>query len=48
MKDHLIAALGVALLLALTGGAAWAWTSAPCGLWSLSAAGDIPARCITK
>ncbi|MGW4158682.1 hypothetical protein [Streptomyces sp. NPDC004788] len=24
------------------------WTSAPCGLWTFSKVGDVPARCITK
>ncbi|MFE9254018.1 hypothetical protein [Streptomyces sp. NPDC006879] len=26
----------------------WLWTSAPCGLWTFSKVGDMPARCLTK
>jgi hypothetical protein len=33
------------LLAALVGGI-WTWTSAPCGLWSLAKAGEMPARCL--
>ncbi|MFD4608309.1 hypothetical protein ACFWOT_09355 [Streptomyces sp. NPDC058440] len=47
-KDDLIAlagAVGLVLALILS---AWAWTSAPCGLWKYSKAGEVPARCLTK
>ncbi|MCS0601083.1 hypothetical protein NX794_07540 [Streptomyces sp. LP11] len=26
----------------------WVWTSAPCGVWSFSKVGEMPARCLTK
>ncbi len=47
-KDYAIIAASLALLVTLIGGSAWLWTSAPCGLWKHSRAGDMPARCISK
>ncbi|QBI99395.1 hypothetical protein SEA_CAELUM_34 [Streptomyces phage Caelum] len=35
-------------VIALLAGSIFAWTSAPCGLWAYSKAGDMPARCLTK
>ncbi|MFJ6893608.1 hypothetical protein [Streptomyces hokutonensis] len=35
-------------VIILLGASIWTWTSAPCGLWAFSKAGDMPARCITK
>lgn len=37
----------IATIVALVGGLL-IWTSAPCGLWAFSKAGDMPARCINK
>ncbi|WP_329289586.1 hypothetical protein [Streptomyces pseudovenezuelae] len=37
-----------AIILLLIGliASVWAWTSAPCSLWSLARAGDMPSRCL--
>ncbi|MGW1040058.1 hypothetical protein [Streptomyces sp. NPDC002547] len=48
MKDRLVVAGSITFLLTLIAGSAWIWTSAPCGLWTFSKAGDMPARCLTK
>ncbi|MEU0343317.1 hypothetical protein ABZ092_31280 [Streptomyces bobili] len=38
----------IILLLVALIGSGWIWVSAPCGLWSLAAAGDMPSRCLDK
>jgi hypothetical protein len=43
-KGEDIAAI-ISLVIALIA-SAWTWTSAPCGLWSLAKAGDMPSRCL--
>lgn len=48
IKDYAAYAVAIALLVAIIGGSAWVWTSAPCGLWKWSKAGDMPARCLSK
>ncbi|AVE00414.1 hypothetical protein SEA_OZZYJ_33 [Streptomyces phage OzzyJ] len=48
MRDRLTALAGVALIVTLIAGSIWVWTSAPCGLWTFSKAGDMPARCLNK
>ncbi|WP_371671209.1 hypothetical protein OG985_28475 [Streptomyces sp. NBC_00289] len=40
------AVVAAAFIATLIAGAAWVWTSAPCGLWTFSKAGDMPARCL--
>jgi hypothetical protein len=47
MKDRLAALIGAVLVVTLIAGSVLIWTKAPCGLWSFSKAGDMPARCIT-
>lgn len=42
---EIVGAVFVAALIALF---AFIWTSAPCGLWQYSKAGDMPGRCINK
>ncbi|MEU6057001.1 hypothetical protein [Streptomyces sp. NPDC047097] len=37
----------IILALALFAGL-WAWTSAPCDLWTFGTAGNAPARCLIK
>lgn len=34
-------------VIVMIGASTWTWTSAPCGLWTFSKVGDMPARCIT-
>ncbi|MEU9126565.1 hypothetical protein AB0D08_00355 [Kitasatospora sp. NPDC048540] len=48
MKDRLSSLAAALLGLVLIVGSVWVWTSAPCGLWSYSKAGDMPARCINR
>lgn len=33
----------LALIISLS---AWCWTSAPCGLWTYTKAGETPSRCL--
>ncbi|MFF9095660.1 hypothetical protein ACF1AX_21305 [Streptomyces sp. NPDC014802] len=37
----------VLAVITMLGASIWTWTSGPCGLWTFSKVGDMPARCIT-
>ncbi|MEU8133219.1 hypothetical protein [Streptodolium elevatio] len=40
--------IAIVVVLATIASGLLIWTSAPCGLWSLSKVGDMPARCLSK
>ncbi|MFF7800269.1 hypothetical protein [Streptomyces olivaceus] len=45
-RDPLVDLLAAIVMIAVLVAGIWIWTSAPCGFWAFSKAGDMPARCI--
>ncbi|WP_436739909.1 hypothetical protein [Streptomyces sp. BBFR102] len=46
-RDPLVDLLAAITMIVVIVGGAWIWTTAPCGLWTFSKVGEVPARCIS-